>query len=233
MEKAAEDYQPKSISVAIADGCEIELYTIKTANDLVAAAEDFNKNIKTIPMDWRFKIASDIVKLAKEFKVDDVPDLICKYAGMFYPDIDSIKKELWRRSTKTASADTKKVYQALIDDCQNIMSKDEVRKLAETVYYIEKMEGAYDKPKVAELLPDPIDMFFSVPIEKIAEDLDVVKMGGEIFKVEDLKKVSADIYEQAFGFSPDFKTSEAKDALETVPRSDVVLFKELSGLRSI
>ena len=213
---------------------EIQLYPVKTAQDVAAAADDFAQSISALPMEWRFDIAESIVKAAQEFEVEELPDIVCKYAGMFYPDMEGIKKEMWRRSTKLASQVNKDRYAALIKDCDNISTKEEVKKLATTVYYIEKMEGLYGKEKVAALLPDVVDMFFSVPIEKVAESLDVIKMGNELFKLSDLQKVPQTVYEEAFGMTVDFsKKSEAKDVLETVPLSDVKLFKELSGLKSL
>jgi len=102
------------------------------------------------------------------------------------------------------------------------------------VYYTEKLEGLYANPKVAALLPDPVDKFFTISYEKAASTLNLVDIAGESYHIDDLKKISDDKYEQALGFKPDFTNEKsAREELETVPRSDFALLKELTGVQPV
>ena len=97
----------------------------------------------------------------------------------------------------------------------------------------EKKAGLYDKPYNKKILGDPVNRFFTLSLDKVASLLDTITMAGERYAVSDLEKVSGDIFEKAFGFEIDPKTADAKDVLPTMPKSDVDLFKKLSGIKPI
>ena len=211
---------------------EIDLFTVKTAGDVTRQAEGFIQNISRYPFEWRRGISEQFVKAAESFGLDELPDLILKYAGQFYPDLNHVKQELARRMTKL-SEENKARYQQLIDVVGGTSSKEEFFKLAECVYYTEKNAGLYDKNYYGKILGDPVDQIFTLHFSKVASDTDVIEMGGEKFAAADLAGVPADIYHQAFGFELDPKSAEAKDILPTMPKADVALFKQLSGISSI
>ena len=213
----------------------VQLYPVKTAADLSESAEAFTKNIGNFPFDVRIKSAENFLKAARELGVDELPDLLAKYAGLYYPNLSNVEHELWRRSTKLAGEVNKQVYQALIKDAANMTSVDEVMKIAETCFHIENMEGLYEKRAAAQLLGDPVDFFFTDPVTKVASDLNYVEVHGDKYRMEDLTKVSKDKYEEAFGDCGIDPTSPEKiaDILPTMPRSDVKLFEELTGVRPI
>lgn len=211
---------------------EINLFTVKTASDVAHQAGKFVENINRFPFEWRRGIADQFVKAAEAFEIDELPDLILKYAGQFYPDLNHVKQELARRMTKLSSEGRTR-YEQLIADVDNTSSKEEFFKLAECVYYTEKNAGLYDKAYYSKILGDPVDQIFTLHFSKVAADTDVIEMGGEKFAAADLASVPADIYHQAFGFELDPKSAEAKDILPTMPKADVALFKQLSGLSSI
>jgi hypothetical protein len=229
--KLHQGYDDKSVTLKIAND-DVELFSIKTATDLSRCAGQFSNTIHKYPYEWRRNIADQFVKAAEEFDVDELPDLVLKYAGYYYPDIEEVRVELARRMTKV-SGDNKKRYHELISDIENIGSKEEVFKLAETCYYIEKNAGLYDKPHYRSILGDVVDRFFTLHLDKVAEMLDTIEMGGEKFAMADLYNVPEDIYHKAFGFEISPKSAEAVDILPTLPRSDVSLFKELSGVQPI
>lgn len=225
-----EDYVDRTVVLKIAQD-HIDLFTIKTAQDLNNAANSFTTNLQKYPFEWRRGIAEQFVKAAEQLGVDELPALVLKYAGQYYPNIVDVKAELARRMTKL-SGENKKRYQQLIDDVNNIGDKEEVFKLAECCYFTEKNAGMHAH-YYRTILGDPVDKLFTMHFEKVAQLLDTVEMGGEKFASEDLHRVSSDIYEQAFGFPLDPKSAEARDVLPTMPKSDVSLFKQLSGVRPI
>lgn len=95
-EKVATDY-PVSYVAEIKDfeDEEFKLFPVKTSEDVKQAAEVFTKNINKYPFEWRKDIANGFINKAAEFGVDELPDLICKHAGMFYPaHVDDIKFEV-------------------------------------------------------------------------------------------------------------------------------------------
>ena len=166
--------------------------------------------------------------------MDDLPDLVLKYAGMFYPDFGQLDTELWRRSTKLKKESDVKVYDSIRSDLSNITSLDEVMKLAQVIYHVENMEGLYDNVKTAAILGDPVDRIFTMCIEKTASDLSYIEMNGNKYKFDDLCKVGKDTYEEAFGMELDPNDfNKLADVLPTMPRSDVKLFEELSGIKPI
>lgn len=213
----------------------IQLYPVKTAEDLTSAVNHFAANLKNFPFDVRVSGSENFVKAAQELAVDEVPDIIAKYAGMFYPNTADIQHELWRRSTKLANEEHKEIYNKIAADVENMTSVAEVMKIAETCYNIEVMEGLYEKTKVAQLLGDPVDWLFTECITKVASDLSFVEVHGDKYKLEDLTKISKDKYEEAFGDCGIDPADPEKIAeiLPTMPRSDVKLLEELTGLRPI
>lgn len=230
-EKVAQETEDSSIVLKVANN-EFNLFTIKTADDCVNKANAFAKEINKYPYQWRRDIATQFVKVAEKYSLEELPDLVLKYAGHYYPDITAVKTELERRLTKL-SEENKDRYKQLITDLKNFSSKEDFFKLADICYYTEKNAGLYDKPYYRKVLGDPVDKIFSLHLDKVAELLDVINMGGEKFAAEDLKGIPADIYEKSFGFELDPKSAEAFDILPTMPKSDVALFKKLSGVRPI
>lgn len=239
--KTASDYEARyMVDDTIETGhapIHMQLYPVKTAQDLSDSAESFTKNINKFPFSTRVKSAENFVKAAKELGVDELPDLLCKYAGMFFPDLspEGMSQEVWRRSTKLASDRNKEIYKAIINDLPNMTSLDEVMKVAETMFHIENMEGLYDNVKVAQLLGDPVDMLLTQQVTKIAGDLSYVEVHGDKYKLEDLTKISKDKYEEAFGDCGIDPADPEKIAeiLPTMPRSDVKLLEEITGLRPV
>jgi hypothetical protein len=235
--KTASDYEERYMVSWETENSSINLYPVKTANDLTEAAQNFTKNISKFPFEVRVKSAETFVKSAEELGVDELPDLLCKYAGLYYPDlsIDGVAHEIWRRSTKLANEEHKELYAKIAADLPNMTSLEEVMKVAETLYSIENMEGLYDNVKVAQILGDPVDRIFTEQITKIASDLSYVEVHGDKYNLEDLTKISKDKYEEAFGDSGIDPADPEKIAeiLPTMPRSDVKLFEELTGIRPI
>lgn len=225
------DYEDNSIVFKIAQD-NFDLFTIKTAADVTNEANRFAGSINNYPFEWRRDIATEFVKAAEKLGVDELPDLVLKYAGQYYPDIEWVKYELNRRMTKL-SEENQQTYKELISDVENIGSLDEFFKLAETCYQVEKIAGLYENPRHKKTLGDVVDRFFTLHFDKVASMLDVVEIGGEKFAMEDIREVSPDIFEKAFGFELDPKSAEARDILPTIPKSDVYLFKELSGVQPI
>jgi len=212
----------------------LNLYPVKTASDLTQAADHFVEYIQNYPFEWRTKMASNIVKTARDLNVDEIPDLILKYAGHYYPDFAELSTEVWRRGTKLKTAENREIYTKLAADVENISSVEEVMKLAETLSNIENMEGLYDNVKVAGILGDPVDKLFTKSIEKVASDLSFVEAHGDKYLIDDLQKVGKDKYEEAFGFDLDPSDSvKLADVFPTMPRSDIKLFEEISGVRPV
>ena len=226
-EKTAADYSENWLTTI--DG--YELFPFKTAADLSYQAESFAKDIKQYPFGWRAKIASEFVSAAAEHNVDDLPDLICKYAGFYFPDTREFSTELTRRMNKISSEKAKEQYQQCIEKSSGIATRDDAMNICAEAYAIEKSAGVYDNNNLYSQLGDIVDKTFQLDIEKIASLLNVVKMDGEPYSVTDLQKVSKDIYKQAFGCDIDpTKQAELHDVLPTMPGSDVALFRELSGV---
>ena len=235
--KEASDYSEKIVfEKKLENGNTLSFFNYKTAQDLKYAAEQFAKDYTKIPFDWRFDISKNFVKAANELNLEELPDIICKYAGLFYVDPNHIKTELTRRG-RNSSEEFKANYEKLaeqVDDCDTI---DDFMKIAQSCYYMEKMQGIYDNYKTASTYGDPVSQIFSVSIDKLASVLEVVKLGNEYFKISDLQNVKPEIYKQAFGDEEgDLDTKNAedlRDILPTMPLSDVALFKELSGIRAV
>jgi hypothetical protein len=235
-EKQAADYEENYMVDFKIDGMAgVQMYPVKTAQDLSESAESFTQNISKFPFDIRVKSAENFVKAAGELGVDDLPELLLKYAGMYYPDLGNLTHEIWRRSTKLTKEAHKRVYESISKDLSNMTDLGEVMKVAEVLFNIENMEGLYDNVKVAQILGDPVDCIFTEQITKVASDLSYVEVHGDKYKLADLTKISKDHYEEAFGDCGIDPASPEKiaDILPTMPRSDVKLLEEISGLRPI
>lgn len=231
VEKSAEDYQDRTISV-ILDGDSVDLFSIKTAAQLIDGADNFVRDIDRFPFEWRSSISQQFVKAAEDLGLEEIPDIIAKYAGLFFPDIVQVKEEILRRSTKLAG-EAKESYTKLAEDVENIEGLDEVFKLAEICYKTEKAAGLYDSKYNKKVLGNPVDRFFTLSLDKVAELMDTVTMAGEKYATADLAAVPQSVYEEAFGFELDVKSAEAQDVLPTLPKADVELFKKISGVSPI
>jgi hypothetical protein len=232
--KASRAYETRYLGEFELDGADVSLYPVKTAADLAENAEHFSRNIKNYPFPWRVKIAENIVKVARELAVDDVPDLVLKYAGLFYPDFENLSGEITRRSKKLKKAEHVEIFNKLAEDVENISSHEEVMKLAETLHNVENMEGLYENIKTAAVLGDPVDLIFTKSIQKIAEDLNFVEAHGDKYRLADLQKAAKSSYMEAFGFEMEPNDSvKLAEVFPTMPRSDIKLFEEITGIRPV
>jgi hypothetical protein len=234
LEKSAADYQEQTVASFQVNGVDYDLFPYKTAEDIVKAAETFTKNIKDYPFDWRPGIAQNFVKKAEKLGVEELPELICKYGGLYYPDLRTFDSELTRRMNKLGSEPAKQAYQACIEKSAKVTSQAEAMALCNEAYVIEKQAGAYNNLNVYRQLGDIVDKCFPLSIYKISELLNVIEMAGEPYAAGDLQKVSKDIFKQAFGVDLDPSDLQSlQDTLPTMPRSDVALFQELSGIKAL
>jgi hypothetical protein len=132
------------------------------------------------------------------------------------------------------TAEAIELYENLEEACHNIESFADFRKVAEILDHTERSEGCYNTNKVANELMDPVDRIFTMPVEKVASMLNLVEMGGSQFPMEDLQKVAAGVYKEAFGIDIDPSDARALgDVLPTMPRMDVAFFEELSGVKPL
>jgi hypothetical protein len=233
--KEATDYSEDFVASFNVGGQSYELFPFKTAADLLKQAEQFNKNLKNYPFGWRKTIAENFVKKAEELGVSELPDTLCKYAGLFYPDTRLFETELKRRINKIANEEAKKRYEDCLSKVASATSRDDYYNVCAEAYNIEKNAGVYDKPAVFQQLGDIVDKTFTLSVYKVAEELqNVVHMAGDVFSIPELQKISKDIYKEAFGVDIDpMDTGTLRDTLPTMPLSDVALFKELSGVRPL
>jgi hypothetical protein len=131
-------------------------------------------------------------------------------------------------------ADAQPKYAALIESVDKAESREDFFKIAAQAFELELISGVYFNKTASVQVGDIVSNIFTLSVEKVAEMLDVVQMAGEYFPIPELQKVSTEIYKQAFGCDIDpSDTTKLRDVLPTMPRSDVVLFKELSGIQSI
>lgn len=220
-----------TISCTFADR-ELELFKVGSADDLAAKAAEFLLDLSNYPFEWRKDIATEFVKAAEYFDLEELPDLIFKYAGHFYPDFGSITNELERRMNKLSAAG-KEVYSKLISSVEAGLDPEDYYKVAEVCYRTEQGEGLYKKAHLRAVLGDPVDKLFPLSIEKVAKMLDVVTVHDKLYSVDALQKVSNTVFEQAFGFEKPASLDELRDVLPTMPRSDMALFEKLSGIKSL
>ena len=232
--KTAADYTEKCVSSIQSGQGTYELFPYKTAADIEKQAQFFANDIKNYPFQWRCQIASDFVKAAIENSAEELPELVCKYAGYYFPDTRNIATELTRRMNKISNEKAKQEYKTLIEKASSVSSRESALELCGEAYNTEKRAGCYENNALSSTLGDIVDKTFTLSFEKVAELLNVVNMDGEPYSVNDLKKVSKDIYKQAFGCDIDpASDSDLYDILPTMPKSDVALFRELSGVNSL
>jgi hypothetical protein len=230
MTKQAADYSEKIVASFDENGASYDLFPYKTAQDIAYHAQQFATNIKEYPFAWRSKIAQEFVKKAAEEGVTELPDIICKYGGMYFPDIREFQDTLARRMRKLSEAYQEK-YISCVEKAASISSRQEALDICSEAYKIEKAAGVYDKPLVYREMGDIIDRTMTLSVTKIAEAMDVVTMDNDCYRMSDLQKIDKDIYKQAFGCELDPKNaSELREVLPTMPGSDVALFRELSGV---
>jgi len=232
--KEANDYSEKVVYEAELNGTNLPLFTYKTAEELKLASEQFAKDYRNIPFEWRKDICESFVSHAKEAGLEELPDIVCKYAGLFYPSVGEVKNELFARAHYSKEAVNKDVYAKLAESVEGLESIEDFMKIAEVCYWMERQEGVYDNVKTAARYGDPVDRIFSLSIEKVADELNSVKLGNEYYSLNDLQNIKPEIYKQAFGIDVDNNDKYSLvEVLPTMPYSDVALFKELSGLQPI
>ena len=226
--------EPEHLCAIKIGEAELDLFPSRTAEELTKSAINFANNIGNFPFHARKEISELFAKRAEQLNLEELPTIICKYAAMYFPDVENLVPKLAYRSTKIASEQGKKQYNELIDLASQINSLEDAYKVAEIAFHIEQNEGVYDNVKVASVIGDPVDALFTLSFDKVASILNVVEMAGEVYPVESLKKISSDVYKEAFGI--DINPSDEgqlRDVLPTMPLSDVTLFKELSGVQPI
>ncbi len=230
MQKAAKDYSQDYIYETEFVDRAVSLFPVKTASDFQKAAEYFAVNTERYPFDWRRGIALGFINKAALYESDELPTIIAKYAGWYFPHPGTVKDELQRRSNKLVKEENRTKYAAVIEQADQAKTIDAWFKLAHEAHSIEFQDGRY-QTKEAAFLGDIVDKIFSLDVEKVAEMLDVVEMAGETYPILALQKVSTDIYKEAFGIdiNPSDR-NQLRDILPTMPLSDVSLFKELSGI---
>jgi hypothetical protein len=228
--KQAQDYSEESVISFDIAGNNYELFPYKTAEDIEFQANQFAVNINNYPFTWRPTIASEFIKRASELGVEELPDIICKYGGRFFPDAREFQETLARRMRKL-SASFQEQYTPLLQKAAEIASRDDAFKVCAEAYKIEKAAGVYEKPMLYREMGDLIDRTMTLSMSKVAELMNVVKMDNDIYKIADLQKIDKEIYKQAFGcdINPQDR-SELMEVLPTMPGSDVALFRELSGI---
>lgn len=211
-------------------GQPVGLFAYKTAADLVKHAADFTANINDYPFDLRRPIAENFYKLAVEHGIDELPDLLCKYAGLFFPHTQLFVAELERRKNKLA-AEHQPAYDKIIEKVASAACSADYYDICAQAYAAEKQAGAWDHKATRRLLGDIVDTTHTLSAEKIASLLNVVEMAGNQYDLSELQKVSKDIYKEAFGVDLDPTSQDSlRDVLPTMPLSDVALFRELSGV---
>ena len=231
--KQAAAPEERTVYTANVAGADMELFPFKTAEDLIKQAADFASNLTNYPFEWRQPIAESFWKHASVLGVEELPDILCKYAGMFFPDPRTFSAELQRRQLKLA-AQHRDSYIPVLEKAAQARDVADYLEVCRFAYETEKQAGAWDSKISRDLLGDIVDNTFTLTPEKIAQALDVVDMGGDTYRLGDLQKVSKAIYKEAFGcdFDPDDR-GQLRDVLPTMPGSDVALFRELSGVRPL
>lgn len=232
-EKAAVTPEEKCVFTVKVGEADTGLFPYRTKEDLSKQAEEFAANISNYPFDWRRPIAVSFWKQASEVNLEELPELICKYAGMYFPDTSSFADELTRRMNKL-SDDKQADYAKLIEKAASAVSAEDFYELCGEAYEAEKQAGAWDHAITRRTLGDIVDTTFTLSIDKVASLLNVVDMAGEPYCINELKKVSKDIYKEAFGADLDPSNGDQlRDVLPTMPLSDVALFRELSGINPL
>lgn len=237
-----QDYEKQANEIAARTHSERFVYTVKvgeadttlfpycTKEDLLKQAEEFAAHMNDYPFDWRKPISASFWKHASNVNLDELPELICKYAGMYFPDTSMFTGELTRRMHKL-STEYQPAYAELVTKSASAVSSDDYYQLCAAAYEAEKQAGAWEHTSTRRALGDIVDNTFTLSIDKVSSLLNVVDMAGEPYSMLDLQKVSKDIYKEAFGADLDpANGDQLRDILPTMPRSDVALFRELSGV---
>ena len=236
VKNASVEYDTHEIGEYTVAGVTMPLYQVKTAAELNDAAVLFADSVKQgmFKIAERRRAASDFVKAANALNVDELPDVICKYAGLYLVDPQNVETEIWRRSRHMPDEVATLYQDSLLKQAQDAACLDDYFNMADLALKMEKAAGLHKSRDYVHFMQDPVDRFFQIPLEKAANMIaGAVKMGHDMFKMEDLQKVSADVYKQAFGVELDPARDDLRDILPTMPLSDVALFKELSGVRAI
>lgn len=231
LQKQAEAGFDCRMSTDLPDGTSVTLFQVKSAEDLTAAMGVFVRDIRRYPFPLRVKAAEFFVTSAAALGVPEIPDLIGKYAGQFFPDFRLVEPVLWHRESHIADPVLKSKYGALLASASTLKTAEELFSLLEKTSSLELQDTSGWNPRVVGVVGDPVDRICTLSLAKAAEMLDVVDMGGATFRISDLKRVSADIYKEAFGLDIDPSDSAVmRDVFPTLPLSDVALFRELSKL---
>lgn len=206
-------------------------YSYATREDLEKVCSVFNDDLSMFSFSDRVNISKELVKAAQEEGLDEIPDPIAKYAGLGFLNTEVLDTELFRRKAKLAAVEDRQKVDAVYDALKQASTPEEQMKAAEELYNIEFDAGLYFNEKTAAVLGDFVDHVF-MTADKVASMLDeVIYVGKSPFSKFDLEKVSADVYKQAFDLDVEpTKIAEHKDALATMPESDVELFRNLAGI---
>lgn len=229
-EKKAKDLNNIEICTMTSGDLSFSMHA-KTAEEYLAHVNSFTSHVNKLPFAWRCEIAKSLVEKAAQFGVDDLPDFLCKYAGLFYASPETAKVEITRRMAKYTKEESIKQATDLLSAVDTWDCRADYFKTAEAIYNIEVNEGVLHNKALKNILGDPVNELFTLSIDKVAEMLNTVTMGGEKFSIEDLQRVPAAVYEEAFG-TP-VNTADPEEiavVLPTMPLSDVAMFKEISGV---
>ncbi|NBQ70011.1 MAG: hypothetical protein EBU46_14770 [Nitrosomonadaceae bacterium] len=135
---------------------------------------------------------------------------------------------------KKLAEDKQAAYEPLLEKAARASSAEDYYEICGEAYEVEKQAGAWDYAVTRRTLGDIIDRTFTLSIDKVAALLNVVDMAGEPYSMNDLQKVSKDVYKEAFGADLDPSNGDQlRDILPTMPLSDVALFRELSGVNPL
>lgn len=220
----------KEIGFVKIGSASLPTYSYKTASDLSKVASAFSADLSSFSFADRVSISQELLKAAQEENVDELPDLVAKYAGLGFPDRVSIENELLRRGGRLNKCAS---FPKIAQDIRDAKNNEELLKAAQVLNELEVEQGLYFNEKVARVLGDFVDHVF-MTAEKVAEIMDgVIYIGKTAFDKDELKTIHADVYKQAFGMDIDpVKIADYKDELATMPASDVELFKQLSTKRA-
>lgn len=227
--KAPASYE---ISVKIASDNDYGLFTMHSADDVVVKSAEFLMDIAKFPFAWRREVSDQFIKAGEYFDVEELPDLIFKYAGYYFPDRDEAIAEIDRRANKVKEA-SRGIYTLAKEAVKEASSQEDFFEIAEALYNVESDEGLYKNAYYKKVLGDPVDKLFVNSAEKVASMLDVVNIHGKVYSVSDFTKVAEDTFEQAFGFEKPASVDELRDILPTLPMSDFAVFKKLSGIKEL
>lgn len=220
------------ISVKIASDADYDLFNMNSADDVVYKSAEFLIDIHQYPFAWRQDISKQFIKAAEYFDVEELPDIIFKYAGYYFPEKTAAKAEVLRRANKVKD-EVKHIYKVAAEAIEQAESQDEFFKVAEVLYNLEYEAGLYKNAHYRKVLGDPVDKLFVTAVEKVANMLDVVSIHGKLYSVDAFSKIANDTFEQAFGFEKPASADELKDILPTLPMSDFALFKKISGIKEL